>query len=475
MAQRDADRRHGPLEFIEGIDAADPQPTLYYLHALLPHEPYIYLRSGKQFTDSTELYGLSAVGRWMNDDWPVLQAYRRHLTQVRYVDALLGRLLDRLKAQRLYDRCLIVVTGDHGVSFRPGRPFKGIDGETLADIMSVPLFIKLPDQHDGRIDDRNAQTIDIVPTISDLLDADLSWQAAGHSLLGAAAGQSTKTIYHRGATAQVTIETARLAELRDAAVKRKNAIFGPFEPGSMTPRLEARPDLLGRRVSTLTVNDTSDVVVLLDDADRVRRFDPAAEVVPAFLIGQALDIDRHGVGATLAVAVNGTIVSTTKTYAPFGEWPPGTWTAMVDPAAFRTGRNDVDVFVVRDTREGVRLERAFGSGRFPEPLDLASRGAEEFYGIEQHGLLPREGDGPDARRWTTGDASITVPIDPSARPHSLRVRVVAAARAQSGRPYRSERVHCLRGSAAAAPMGAHAAVDWLPSRSGTASGDHRHP
>ena len=61
-------------------------------------------------------------GRWVDDEWPVLQEYRRHLTQVRYVDTLLGRLLDRLKAQGLYDRSLVVVTGDHGVSFRPGVP-----------------------------------------------------------------------------------------------------------------------------------------------------------------------------------------------------------------------------------------------------------------------------------------------------------------------------------------------------------------
>ena len=434
IGQSQHDRRQGPLEFIDGINAADAQPTLYYLHALLPHEPYIYLRSGKQFADSDNPYGLSEYGRWVNDEWPVLQEYRRHLTQVRYVDTLLGRLLDRLKAQGLYDQSLVVVTGDHGVSFRPGRPFKGLDGQTLPDIMSVPLFIKLPGQHDGRIDDRNAQTIDIVPTISDLLDADLSWEASGQSLLGPPTAQSTKTIYHRGATAQVTIEAEKLAELRDAAVKRKNAIFGRTEPGSMTPHLEARPDLIGKHVSSLRVTDYTDVRVLLDDPDRLRKFDPAADVIPSYLTGQAIDIVGNGVNATLAVALNGTIVSTTKTYRMFGNSRLGVWTAMVEPREFQPGRNDVEVFVVRDERGDLTFERAYATGRFPEQLDLASRGATDFYGIQQRGLLPREGDGVDARRWSTGDVSIAVPNDPATAPHSLRVRIAAAA--QADRPIR---------------------------------------
>jgi hypothetical protein len=420
------DRRQGPLEFIDGIDASDPQPTLYYLHALLPHEPYIYLRSGKQFAGADNFYGLNAYGRWVNDDWPVLQEYRRHLTQVRYVDSLLGRLLDRLKQQGLYDRSLIIVTGDHGVSFRPGRPFKGLDEETLVDIMSVPLFIKLPGQHGGRVDDRNAQSIDIVPTISDFLDADLSWEAAGHSLLGAESRQSTKTIYHSGATRQITIEAAKLAALRDAAVKRKTAIFGRPGPGSVTPHLEARQDLIGRRLSSLTVSDDTDVRVLLDDVERIRKFDPEDEIVPALLTGQAIDIEGHAANATLAVALNGTIATTTRTYQPVDGLRPGAWAAMVDPAALRPGRNDVEVLVVRDDSKGATFERAYATGRFPEQLDLASRGAADFYGVDQKGLLPREGDGPDAKRWSSGDVSIAVPIEPTARPHSLRVRIAAA-------------------------------------------------
>ena len=127
ISARDADRREGPRRFVESISRADPQPTLYFLHALLPHEPYMYLRSGQQFTEDPRLFGLQGSGRWVHEPWPVVQAYAQHLLQLQYVDTIVGRITARLKAEGFYDKALIIVTGDHGVSFRPGRPFKGVD------------------------------------------------------------------------------------------------------------------------------------------------------------------------------------------------------------------------------------------------------------------------------------------------------------------------------------------------------------
>src|SRR4029453_2012813 len=96
---RDADRREGPRRFVESISRSDPQPTLYFLHALLPHEPYMYLKSGQQFTEDPRLYGLQGTGRWVHEQWPGGQAYGQHLLQVQYVDAIVGRITDRLKAE----------------------------------------------------------------------------------------------------------------------------------------------------------------------------------------------------------------------------------------------------------------------------------------------------------------------------------------------------------------------------------------
>ena len=93
----------------------------------------------------------------------------------------------------MFDRSLIVVTADHGVSFVPGQPFRGICQEIYPETLSVPLFVKLPGQHEGRASDRNVEAIDILPTIADVLKIRLPWETRGSSASGrglaAAAGQ----------------------------------------------------------------------------------------------------------------------------------------------------------------------------------------------------------------------------------------------------------------------------------------------
>ena len=111
----------------------------------------------------------------------IAQGYQRYLGQVGLVDTLIGRLVSRLKAEGLYDRSLIVFTADHGVSFRPNQPRRLLTEENAPDIMRVPLFIKAPHQRDGVINDRNVETVDIVPTLADLLHVSLPWTVDGQS------------------------------------------------------------------------------------------------------------------------------------------------------------------------------------------------------------------------------------------------------------------------------------------------------
>ena len=65
---------------------------------------------------------------------------------------------------------LVIVTADHGVSFR--REVRGVTRLSLnmADIAAVPLFVKYPGQTRGRTDRRAASVIDVLPTIADVLE-----------------------------------------------------------------------------------------------------------------------------------------------------------------------------------------------------------------------------------------------------------------------------------------------------------------
>ncbi len=105
--------------FIEGLPSTEAVAPFVFLHAALPHAPYRYAPSGRQYANSGGLPGLDA-GVWLDNEWAVAQAEQRYLMQIGTTDSLLGELLDWLEASEWYDDALIIVTADHGVGFTPG-------------------------------------------------------------------------------------------------------------------------------------------------------------------------------------------------------------------------------------------------------------------------------------------------------------------------------------------------------------------
>ena len=387
----------------------------YFAHSLLPHEPYVYLRSGQEFTGDPRLVGLNQVGRWTTDSWPVTLAYRRHLMQVEYVDAIVGSVIERLTAEGLYDDALIVVTSDHGVSFRPGQYFKGFSAANLADIMSVPLLIKAPRQQRGSIDDSNIQSVDVMPTIASMLNVKLTWTPEGRAA-GASVVPSTKTIRYGGARLEAAVEAAVLAEKRDAAVARKIALFGD-RPGWRSAAA-SRGDLIGRRVDDLDVAEGPWQAVV-DDAGLWFSVDPASSRVPGLLTGRVRDARGGPVDADIAIAVGGVVTAVARTYRQ-EDAPRGSWAAVVNPALFAKGRSDLRVYVLPPAEE--RLHLAYSSRTRPGHINLASRGAQEFFAVKQSGFYAREGE-PIAHRWTTGEGALVVPLDPERPAKSLRIGI----------------------------------------------------
>ena len=47
--------------------------------------------------------------------------HQRHLAQVGFVDRLVGDLIGRLRDVGVYDKALVIITADHGASYREGR------------------------------------------------------------------------------------------------------------------------------------------------------------------------------------------------------------------------------------------------------------------------------------------------------------------------------------------------------------------
>lgn len=147
-------------------------PFFYFFHIYEPHVPY----------DPPEPFR----SRYAN-------AYDGEIAAA---DAIVGKLLDSLRAQGLYDRALIVITSDHGEGL-------GDHGEQQHSILlyrealQVPLLLKLPGGRLGGSETAApAQLADLPATILGALGAGVPASASQTSLLSlAGANAPPRMIY----------------------------------------------------------------------------------------------------------------------------------------------------------------------------------------------------------------------------------------------------------------------------------------
>jgi hypothetical protein len=244
---RDASAHHDPgridPRFLASLRPQD-RPSLWYLHLMLPHSPWRYLPSGARYdVPSAPAWGPDEV--WNSNQAAVDQSWQRHLLQLGYTDRVLGRLLARLQATGLYDRALLIVTADHGVSFRAGEKRRPLSPANLEDIAYVPLFVKLPGRHRGSEVRTLARTIDIVPTIADAVGIPIPWRVDGRSLLTKRpAGGKVILIKDKGR--RFTVPAAALDARREAALRRQLRLFGSDQPPATLFGVGPDRELLGR-------------------------------------------------------------------------------------------------------------------------------------------------------------------------------------------------------------------------------------
>jgi len=100
---------------------------------------------------------------------------------IRYVDAQVGELLDKLKQEGRYDSSLIIFTSDHGEALYEHGMW-GHGQNVYPETSRVPLIVKFPKQMElkGRVH-RVTQLVDIFPTIAGLFGKERFFD--GESLL----------------------------------------------------------------------------------------------------------------------------------------------------------------------------------------------------------------------------------------------------------------------------------------------------
>ena len=139
-------------------------------------------------------------------------------SDIAFTDHHIGRFLTHLRQRGLFDTALIVFTADHGEEFFDHRSF-GHARTLYNELINVPLLVKYPDQREGLVSERSVGTIDVFPTVLDLLDIAPSSSLSGVSLLAQPQDEDERVIFS---------ETSRLSILR-AAIRGNNKLIADLK------------------------------------------------------------------------------------------------------------------------------------------------------------------------------------------------------------------------------------------------------
>lgn len=125
------------------------------------------------------------------------ELWTNYRLEVEYLDRQIGSFLETLEMQGSLEDTTVIVVGDHGDEFREHGLY-GHKNLPYDELTHVPLFIRFPDSvtiEQPTIVDSPVRTIDILPTLLDLADADLSdemeTRLEGESLLPVIEGGET--------------------------------------------------------------------------------------------------------------------------------------------------------------------------------------------------------------------------------------------------------------------------------------------
>ena len=222
---------------LEWLAQAPPEPWFLWLHFFDPHAPYAPPEPFQ--TEMADAYD----------------------AELAYLDKQIDRFLRRYDADGRLDRTLLVVTSDHGEGLQDHNELT--HGIFLYDTtLHVPLLLRFPALGQGKVLRGQVGLVDVLPTVMDLLGAEIPEGLAGKSFAPALSSQAPE-VWH-----DVLLETRYpwfnfgLAPLTGLSTREYKLIEAPRpelyawsdeegEGRNLLPGAEARHERLRERLREL--------------------------------------------------------------------------------------------------------------------------------------------------------------------------------------------------------------------------------
>ncbi|MBK5232306.1 MAG: sulfatase-like hydrolase/transferase [Thermoleophilia bacterium] len=319
--------------------------TLSVLHLILPHEPLQYLPKGQKYPGGPLYFTVPRNhSAWSISDAGISLAQQRHMMQVGYADRLVGRVMKKIRSNGAWDRSMVVLTADHGDSFGNGQPRRDARPGNIAATLNPPLMIKYPGQQTGEISRKATQAIDIVPTIAEVLGVKNMYSTDGQPI--DQLSEDREMFANKYEMEKINFSTSDIRAERAGLVKTSERRLGTSGLWKLGPQSE----LIGTRPGRTRVLGGASVTI--DSPRRLVDYKPRAGYVPSLISGELTGVEADQL---VAVAVNGRITGTTRTFTYEGPMRFGT---MTSPSSIRRGANRITVYAVGPTGKLRRISRA---------------------------------------------------------------------------------------------------------------------
>lgn len=331
--------------------AKETGPTLSFIHTLLPHAPWRHLPDGRTYNIFPFGPIFHEIGVELQFPQELVEHLRqRHLLQTGYCDRVLGELLDNLEAKGRLEQAMIVVTADHGIKLQSGALPRKLTLSSVPEILFVPLLIKYPGQTEGVISGSKARSVDILPTIADVVEAEMSWDFEGTSLLDPNRPDTDARLISRGEYPGGSRDTAySVDEMYATLLKRletQSAVLRLNEPDADFFRFGMYGKYVGRELADLPGKppplDVKFVSPGLWSSVRL-----SSDFIPVLVAGRIVSAPAAmNAESRVALIINGTVGAISAVAKIQGEYH---FSGIVIPSTFREGKNEVRVYLLSNS------------------------------------------------------------------------------------------------------------------------------
>jgi hypothetical protein len=246
---------------------------------------------------------------------------------------------------------VVLLTADHGAGFSPAVRSRALPGNEPT-LMWVPMFLKAPGQTKGRVDDRNWEHVDLLPTLADVAGLTVPWPVDGYSQLDEPRRRRTdKWWYAAPGERQVRdgppIFRKVLGGVTDTLVRaHQHGERGFWQYGAAADWVYRTPGEVGRVAGApgqARVANWNRFGTVAPDA-------PA----PAMIVGE-LTSGTPPPGSLLVLGVNGRVAATATLYPPREGAAATRFAAMLPGPLFRPGPSQPQLQAWVATRSGGRV------------------------------------------------------------------------------------------------------------------------